>query len=260
MKASTILAVIIAAFFQLISSAQDTIYVSHNKITAVQFPAKIDGPIISNANLIATAKQDNILALKAAGIGFHATKFSVKTSDGRSYNFPVAFSYGRAGRFKTISSDALDVPSFRKLSPSNLAGRMARTGRINPISSDRHQSVKAQIGDVTISGDNLFYKLKLKNRSNINFDVDFIRFYVRDLKRAKRTVTQEQEIYPVFTYGTSDNTIEGKSTGVYVFALSKFPLPNDKALFVEIYERDGARHQYLKVTQRDLGRAKPSKL
>jgi hypothetical protein len=140
-----------------------------------------------------------------------------------------------------------------------LEERLVGTNKINSVASDKHHSVKSQIGDITISGDNLLYKLKLKNRSNINFDVDFIRFYVRDLKTAKRTVSQEREIYPLYTYGTDNGTIEGKSSALYVFALSKFPLPKDKVLFVEVYERNGARHQYLKVTQRDLDRAKPSK-
>ncbi|MFD2164521.1 DUF4138 domain-containing protein [Paradesertivirga mongoliensis] len=259
MKALILIAVIIAAFIQQTAFGQDTIYVSHNKITAVQFPAAINGPVTSNGNLIAITKQDNILALKAAGVGFQETNFSIKTSDGQSYKFPVAFSYGRAGRFKTISLNTIAAPSRRKPSAYDLAESLVGTNKISSVASDKHHSVKSQIGDITISGDNLFYKLKIRNRSNINFDVDFIRFYVRDLKTAKRTVTQEQEIYPLYTHGTDNHTIEGKSSALYVFALSKFPLAKDKALFVEVYERDGARHQYLKITQRDIERAKASK-
>ncbi len=259
MKALIIMAVIIAAFVQQTAFGQDTIYVSHNKITAVKFPAAIDGPITSNGNLIAMTKRDNILELKAEGTHFRQTNFIVKTSDGKLYDFPIAFSYGRAGRLKTLEPVKSTVIKNSKLTDSEIAEKLSRTGGIKSLASNKSHFIKSQIGDITISGDKLFYKLKIKNRSNINYDIDFIRFYIRDLKTTKRTVTQEQEIYPIHSSGTDNETIEGKSSAIYVFVLGKFPLAHDKALFVEVYEKDGARHQYLKIRQSDIDKAKPFK-
>ena len=127
------------------------------------------------------------------------------------------------------------------------------------VSRDKTNKVISNLGNITISGDQMFYKLILKNRSNIGFDIDFIRFYVRDLKTAKRTVSQETEIYPLDSYGQDRKSIEGKSAGVYVFTINKFPISKDRALFVEIYEKNGARHLTLKVRQSDIENARSFK-
>ncbi|MEJ6979430.1 DUF4138 domain-containing protein [Pedobacter sp. P351] len=145
-------------------------------------------------------------------------------------------------------------------SPKSLmAQKIAGATNFQGIDNDKSGKVKSKLGKITISDDNLFVKLKIKNRSTLNFDIDFIRFYVRDLKTASRTVTQEQEIYPVSSYGPEQETVAGKSSEVYVFALKKFPLAKDKALFIEVYERNGGRHQYLKAKQTDIENADPIK-
>ena len=147
----------------------------------------------------------------------------------------------------------------RKLSTSEICKTIAAGRKANMVSRDKNNKVISDLENITISGNQLFYKLRIKNRSNIGFDVDFIRFYVRDLKTAKRTVTQEIEIQPAYSYGTGDNSIEGKSSNVYVFAFEKFPLSPDKAFFIEVYERNGGRHQYLKVKPSDIFNARTLK-
>lgn len=137
--------------------------------------------------------------------------------------------------------------------------KVAESRTFKVIHADRSSKVRSQFGGITIQDDHLFFKLKLNNRSNINYDVDFIRFYIRDLKTAKRTVTQEQELHPVYSYGLNDRTIEGKTSAIYVFALSKFPISKDQALFAEVYEKNGGRHLYLKARHKDIGKARAYK-
>ena len=91
----------------------------------------------------------------------------------------------------------------------------------------------------------------LVGRIRINYDLDFVRFYVRDLKTAKRTVTQEREIHPTHAVGATQNSIMAGGSGLYVFAFDKFPLAKGQALFTEIYEKNGARHLYLKVKAKE---------
>lgn len=142
-----------------------------------------------------------------------------------------------------------------ELSVEQLSRSLAHKPSFKVVSRDKEGNVKGSLGDISVYQNNLFYKLEVANGSNIPFDIDFIRFYVRDLETAKRTVTQEQELYPVSSYGTERTSIQGKSSAIYVFSLSKFPITKDKALFVEIYEKNGGRHLYLKAKQRDITRA-----
>ena len=67
---------------------------------------------------------------------------------------------------------------------------------------------------------------------------------------------QEQVIYPLraCNYVTR---VDGKVSERTVFALPKFTIPEDKKLVVEMYEKQGGRHQMFEVDNEDLVRAEP---
>lgn len=157
--------------------------------------------------------------------------------------------------FKTFAQGAPTNQVSSGLSIEALSKTLACKSSFRTVSRDKEGKVKGSLGDIAVHQNNLFYKLLVSNASNIPYDVDFIRFYVRDLKTAKRTVTQEQELYPVYSYGSGQTSIPGKASATYVFSLNKFPITKDKALFIEIYEKNGGRHLYLKASQRDITKA-----
>ena len=97
----------------------------------------------------------------------------------------------------------------------------------------------------------LYLHLQIKNSSNIPFTVDFTRFKVIDKKLAKRTAMQEKIITPLRSFN-EEIEIRGKSTVRTVFALPKFTIPADKILILEIYEKDGGRHQSIRIEATDL--------
>lgn len=154
------------------------------------------------------------------------------------------------------SGHRIEEVSYESIySMENICKRIYGQRTFNKV--DRHKSgkVSARLSGFQIRDNTLYYKVKIENRSNINYDIDFIRFYVRDLETAKRTVTQERELETVHSYGTDDKTVEGQHSEQYVFALDKFPITKDKALIMEIYEKNGGRHLYLKAKQSDIENA-----
>ena len=84
--------------------------------------------------------------------------------------------------------------------------------------------------------------------------MDFVTFKIVDKKIVKRTAMQEQVIYPLraFNYVTR---VDGKKNERTVFALPKFTIPDGKKLIVEMYEKQGGRHQSFEVENEDLVRA-----
>ena len=81
-----------------------------------------------------------------------------------------------------------------------------------------------------------------------------VTFKIVDKKIVKRTAMQEQVIYPLraFNYVTR---VDGKKNERTVFALPKFTIPDGKKLVVEMYEKQGGRHQSFEVENEDLVRA-----
>ena len=103
-------------------------------------------------------------------------------------------------------------------------------------------------------GDLLYFHTEVRNSTHVPFDVDFVTFKIVDKKIVKRTAMQEQVICPLraFNYLTR---VDGKKSGRTVFALPKFTLPDDKKLVVEMYEKQGGRHQTFEIENEDLVRA-----
>ena len=101
----------------------------------------------------------------------------------------------------------------------------------------------------------LYFHLQLKNSTNVPFDVDHLTFKIVDKKVAKRTAIQEQVIWPLRAHNNVQ-VIPGKSSERMVFTLPKFTIPDDKHLVVELYEKEGGRHQDFTVENADLVRAR----
>lgn len=72
---------------------------------------------------------------------------------------------------------------------------------------------------------------------------------------AKRTAIQETIIKPVRAYNYM-TCISGKTSECNVFAFEKFTIPDKKQLVVEMFERNGGRHQRLVIKNSDFSKAR----
>lgn len=97
----------------------------------------------------------------------------------------------------------------------------------------------------------LYVHTQTKNNSNVPFDTDFIKFKITDKKVPKRTAIQETVLDAVRSYNEVIE-IAGKTTVRTVYALPKFTIPDDKQLLVELYEKNGGRHQVIRVENSDI--------
>ena len=87
------------------------------------------------------------------------------------------------------------------------------------------------------------------------FDTDFIRFKIVDKKVAKRTAIQETVIDPVRSYNEI-LVIGGNSTVSTVYTVPQITIPDDKVLVIELVEKNGGRHQTIRVENSDIVAAK----
>lgn len=98
-----------------------------------------------------------------------------------------------------------------------------------------------------------FIDLSLKNRSNIQFDIDQIRFKVEDKRMTKATNLQSVEIKPIIIY-LDDNSFKKNYRNIFVF--EKFTFPEDKVFSIEISEKQiSGRTILLRISYADVLRA-----
>ena len=98
-----------------------------------------------------------------------------------------------------------------------------------------------------------FIDLSLKNRSNIQFDIDQIRFKVEDKRMTKATNLQSVEIKPIITY-LGDISFKRNYRNIFVFEKSTFP--EDKVFTIEISEKQiSGRTIILRISYADVLKA-----
>ncbi|WP_209332914.1 DUF4138 domain-containing protein [Lunatimonas salinarum] len=96
----------------------------------------------------------------------------------------------------------------------------------------------------------------MRNSSNVPFQIDFVNLKVVDRKVARRTVVQENPLVPLRVYKPLDQ-VAGNTSQKNVFLLDQFTFTDDKVLLVEMFEKNGGRHQVLRIQNVDLVSAKP---
>ncbi len=246
--------------------------VTYDKTSHLIFPTAIRYVDLGSEYLIAGKAEDaeNVLRVKASVRDFEPeTNFSVITNDGRFYSFnvyyspyPEVLSYDLLTMQKAVDKANGNDVLFEELGNSSpsLAGLLLETiykkdKRIVKHIGAKSFGIQFILKGIYIHNGKYYFHTELRNRTNVPFQVDFINFKVVDKKVAKRTVVQERPMIPLRTYKPWDE-IGGKTTEQNVFLLDQFTIADDKVLLIEIFEKNGGRHQTLQVENSDLIRAR----
>ena len=251
--------------------------VSFNKTTHLIFPAPVQYVDLGSTDIIAdkAAGAANVVRLKAAVRDFQAeTNLTVITADGRFYAFDVRYADDPGqlsirimndlqaqipeGKAPTVPVrlDALDGDDAARRDSAMEQIYNNDKPQIKHIGYKRYGLQTLLTGIYIDSEGWLYFGIEMRNDSRIPFDIDHIRMYVRDKRLPRRTAVQDIEIVPVRRLHPLSEIDTGK-TGRTVWAIPKMTIPDGKALHIDIYERDGGRHQSLRVENRDILAAKP---
>lgn len=204
---------------------------------------------------------ENILQIKAGKEGFKETNLTVITAEGKLYSFLLNYapqpsvlnlSFGIA---KPSVKDAFfssgDHNEGEIQAYSNAVSIEKK--KIHGI-KDKKYGMRFRLDGLFIRDNVMYYRIKMENQSNINYDIDQLRFFIRDRKKAKRTATQEIEIKPLYIQNNTP-TIKGQSEHIFVFALPKFTIPDQKYLAVQLMEMNGGRHLEMDIHNKVLVRS-----
>lgn len=258
-----------------------TIEVGFTKTVHILFPAPVTYIDIGSMAIIAGKADgaENVVRVKAAVRDFaEETNLTVITEDGGFYTFDARYAENPAT--STIEIAAAESPTAQPASASEPArtdeGRvlLREVGRERPatvkrVLSDiyrqnradvkgihtRKYGVEVEVRGIYVHNDVIYLHVQIANNTNISFEVDYRRFVVADRKAAKRTAQQQRIIEPLRVCN-DPSIVRGHQRQRIVFALPKLTLEEDKILLLEITEKDGARHQYLEISSKELLGAK----
>ncbi|MBX2900311.1 MAG: conjugative transposon protein TraN [Cyclobacteriaceae bacterium] len=266
---SIFLAIALAAA-HVVATAQDNIRtypleVTFNKTSSLIFPTIIKNVDRGSKDLLAQKAKGmgNVLQVKAGRIRFPETSLTVITADGvlhqftvnyvdepKTLNFQMPAEQGNDNVKPIVFENDMTEDDFNRYAEFILSSRKSmrfqQTGKYK---------VALALKSIFIKDNTIFFHLRGKNTSNINYTIDFLRFYIRDNKKVNRTASQEVEVKPFFVNATPVE-IKGKSINDWVFAVDKFTIPDAKHLVVEMFEHNGGRHLALSISNRTLVKAR----
>lgn len=241
--------------------------VTYNKTVSVCFPAVITSVDRGSRDVMAQKVKgvENVLQLKAARENFPETNLTVITADGAIHQFTV--NYAEEPNLLIVNTKEIDQD--RKSEGRSLIFQMAMTEsdfedyatrivsakKTVRFISEQNYKVSISLSGVYIKDNVIFYHFQFKNKSHINYNVDFLRFYVQDKTKVKRTASQEINIEPIYSFGNTQS-VKGKSSEEVVFALQKFTIPDAKRLIIEVYEKNGGRHLNLAIKNKTIVNAR----
>lgn len=233
----------------VISFGQETnLFISTQKTTSLIFPYPIRHVDRGTRDvLVQSVKEaDNILLVKAASQNFPKTNLSVVTEDGSVYALAIA--YGDSSSCVYYFSPQVKMPV------SAYANSILDNPKTMIGVRDASWDMIARVIGIYIKDDVIFYQLQFINQSSIDYGINFLRFYIRDRKRAKRTAAQEAELKPLYTAGNL-REVKANSQNTIVVALDKFTIPDAQYLAIEIGEKNEGRNLLLKVNNRRIVKA-----
>jgi conjugative transposon TraN protein len=212
---------------------------------------------------------ENILKLKAARKNFISSNLHVFTSDGRIYAFDISYAdrpdhttYDLNKLFSLDQNDSLTTTESKAILSNgqiNDAQLKSLVDKIKSAKPDFSRStnkflMKLQIRSIYACNGFTFFRLAIKNKSDLDYPIDFLRAYIKDTKRAKRTSFQQKEI--ALYYKDTTAIVPHNSNISYVFAVPSFTIPEQKRFIIELFEINGGRNISLSIKNKELFKAK----
>lgn len=241
--------------------------VAFNKTLHILFPSEVVYVDLGSLDLIADKADgaQNVVRIKAAKQDFtEETNFSVITADGCFYSFTAVYSENPS-QLNIEMEDWLHKDPYSDFANRQMYIRLDELSGETPLTVNRIMytilrrnvrdiksvgskrfGIEVLLRGVYVHGDLFYLHVSMRNRSKVAFDIDYIRFKICDRKTARRTAVQETFVNPVRVFDEIMRVgAEAMIRNVFVFR--KFTIPDDKVLVMEVYERNGGRHQRFEI-------------
>lgn len=226
-----------------------SLQITTDKTTSLIFPFPIRHVDRGTKDVLVqpVKEADNILLVKAASVKFPETNLSVVTGDGSVYSFKVNYT-------EQPENWIFYLPELRKSTIATYANGILDNHRTVRGIRDRKWDIAASINGIYIKDDIMYFQILLCNQSAIDYDIELLKFYIRDRKKSKRTAVQENELMPLHISGNI-RKVKACDFSMIVVALDKFTIPDAKYFAIQLMEKNGGRHLAMKVNNHKLIKA-----
>lgn len=245
--------------FRLEGMTSRSVPVTGAKMTNLVFPVALaTGVKVSRDVLVQRPKGvDNVIELKAVRRNFTPTNLSVFGKDGQLYSFDLHYVEDTAVlSFRVVASDTTGRPVVMLSGLPVDEATMASDAR---LLSDRRRfmRVSARSGGVRFRLTGMYLRdglmwlcFRVSNGTRIAFSPAYVRVFLEDCKKVKRTATQDLDQAPVYAGGLS--VVPGRGSLRFAEAFAPFTVARGKRLVVQLADDAGGRSMMLVVGRKEV--------
>jgi len=158
-----------------------------------------------------------------------------------------------------IQPEAMQPVEFDKMVFSNLELRkfsmdiIRKKSEKNPIREEKNLKLSFQLNNVYVMSAYIFLDMTIKNNSNLNYDIEDLKFSLEDKKIHKATNNQSVDLTPILQLNPQKH-FRKNFRNIYVF--KKFTYPNSKVMMIRLIEDQlSGRTIEMKVNYSDILKA-----
>ena len=236
------------------------IQVAFNKTVHIIFPSEVKYVDLGSSDIIAAkTPAQNVIRIKSAVERFETpTNLTVICDDGTLFSFNVTYS-DKPSALNINLAENIFMKEYAEVSSKQLDEIIRAIYRENKVHikylGSKLFSIQMLIRGIYVNEGLFFIHFVIKNSSAIPLDIDLVRFKIGDKKLSKRTAIQETHIQVLSAFN-EQTRIEPHSIARIIYVLPKISIPDEKQLLIELFEKDGARNQVIKIEHQDFRNAK----
>lgn len=242
-----------------VSQKLPTVHVHEDVSTHFISPEPIRKVDLSTERVAGDLLLENVLRIKPLpGSGDSTSYLGVLTIVGQKFMIQYELIYVAATkadkRIAVSSQEGISLlsPTVSLSAPEmkNFSVKVLQQKRGMHHVKARENRLEISVNNVFTVGDYFFIDLSARNKTNIPYSIDQLRFKIEDKKITKATNAQAVEIQPVYALY---DTKEFKRRYRNVFVFEKFTFPNEKVFSIELAEKQiSGRQVVLRLAYQDI--------
>jgi len=166
--------------------------VTYNKTTNLVFPYAIKSVDRGSKDILVQKAKDveNILQVKAGKKSFEETNLTVITAEGKLYSYILNYTDNPSALNFRFAIEADQKDAFFSADHPDEAEMQTDAEKVRKADKnirgikDKQFGIKLQLDGLFIRDGVMYYRLRLQNRSNINYDKEQLRFFIQDQKNS----------------------------------------------------------------------------
>lgn len=268
---------LIICTFSMILHAQyveklDTIYANDTKTVSLFFPKPIRQGMVGKSHFVFSYNKEiaQYFGLLQATPGVESNLLAI-TANGQVYSYILKYA-DTLQKLNYFISEQESIGN-EKPSPYFLRTGEKTSSAIDTLISDQFMIYKQTCSELLVNSKKkiirskiknqirlsvknnayknnvLYFSMEIENKSTIDYDVNFLRFFISNSNGLKKKSSQTISNEPIFTY-LQPSKIKAKTKSEFMVVFSKFTIGKHKKMMIELNEANGERNIRLKIAGR----------